>query len=696
MNSNFNEGNWFTTPSHFQNDPFYDPESLANSSSNQEFKAIPLPDEDFTPYLNSNDLEDLFATELSAVQLGGIPAGNHQQYSTDGASYNGYVSSKTHSRKESGSAIFGFINHTHELSIPGVSISASNLKKGNIEQTNYSNALNEQYSCYTGNTVSQNVKLAAAQMQKLGNFQKQQQSQQQQQQEQQEQQQQHLKTNSSEKTQSLSSIDAEKDFFITAKSPNAYKFPLTPSDSQISKKVPSTPNRYHENKHSASNSLRYQQYLEQQGKFANNLQQKQEQYGEPGSRKYVDEVESSSNDALNHFGDMNDVMESQAIGLGIHRVENGKMVLAQAPKFYLLNDNQSSKTNLLLSNTELNYSSPEDQTSSGNCSPILNNQIFSPEHDDQQFISPQHQPPHVPTLQTPQTKLKLPAAPKLEADLSATPTKFKIIAKDQATIAKDYRYIQDVENTPKKQVISDQEKVVWTPVFVTKGDPQSAQIIKDQKKKISSPIRKETKITSTLPKGHLDQYFVGPDESKRFTCVYHNCGKTFSRISNTRAHIQTHLSDRPFPCNYCNKRFVRQHDLRRHEKSHQEFSFSCLCGKKFPRQDALKRHRIRQICVGGIEDDKSPEKQRTMISKPLKKRGRPLKGDMPSSVKDKILDDLNTYEDFYPEETTEQINNYENENFVMQGIENQINEVSEGYLTSQNFDYNFSYNPSFI
>ena len=102
-----------------------------------------------------------------------------------------------------------------------------------------------------------------------------------------------------------------------------------------------------------------------------------------------------------------------------------------------------------------------------------------------------------------------------------------------------------------------------------------------------------------LPPGELDNYWTGPDEDKIYTCTYKTVGK-FTRRYNVRSHIQTHLSDRPFGCQFCPKRFVRQHDLNRHVKGHIEARYSkCPCGKEFARLDALRKHQDRNICVGG-------------------------------------------------------------------------------------------------
>lgn len=144
----------------------------------------------------------------------------------------------------------------------------------------------------------------------------------------------------------------------------------------------------------------------------------------------------------------------------------------------------------------------------------------------------------------------------------------------------------------------------WDPNMGPKKNQMFTQrILKSPKR---SPIRKKPTITSTLATGTLDKYFEGPNSEGKYICRFFDkeiqgvCNREFGRISNARAHIQTHLSDRPFVCDQCGKAFVRNHDLRRHQKGHSVASNVCPCGKRFPRSDALKRHRFRNICVGGI------------------------------------------------------------------------------------------------
>ena len=163
---------------------------------------------------------------------------------------------------------------------------------------------------------------------------------------------------------------------------------------------------------------------------------------------------------------------------------------------------------------------------------------------------------------------------------------------------------KQLPNTPTKQ---PPVTIEWSPVI----SPNSKQPLHKQIKE-SSP-RRRIKKTSLLPPGELDNYWTGPDKDKIYTCTYKNCGKKFTRRYNVRSHIQTHLSDRPFGCQFCPKRFVRQHDLNRHVKGHIEARYSkCPCGKEFARLDALRKHQDRNICVGG---------NKNAISKPTKKKG---------------------------------------------------------------------------
>ncbi|KAK9761250.1 hypothetical protein K7432_013976 [Basidiobolus ranarum] len=84
-----------------------------------------------------------------------------------------------------------------------------------------------------------------------------------------------------------------------------------------------------------------------------------------------------------------------------------------------------------------------------------------------------------------------------------------------------------------------------------------------------------------------------------YPCIYPNCQKFFTSLSNLRLHSRIHSSDRPFKCNICLKFFLRNHDLRRHEKIHLGLKpYPCSrCGRCFGRSDAMKRHMLMKRCA---------------------------------------------------------------------------------------------------
>jgi hypothetical protein len=71
---------------------------------------------------------------------------------------------------------------------------------------------------------------------------------------------------------------------------------------------------------------------------------------------------------------------------------------------------------------------------------------------------------------------------------------------------------------------------------------------------------------------------------------------------------------KPFICSVCNRAFLRRHDLRRHEQTHQVDApvYQCqVCENTFTRQDALQRHIKGGRCRGkpmGKKNEKEKEK----------------------------------------------------------------------------------------
>lgn len=115
----------------------------------------------------------------------------------------------------------------------------------------------------------------------------------------------------------------------------------------------------------------------------------------------------------------------------------------------------------------------------------------------------------------------------------------------------------------------------------------------------------------------ISKFISGPDpKDGKWVCLFTDCLCRFGRKENIKSHVQTHLGDRQFKCDVCEKHFVRGHDLKRHLKTHSgNKPFACACGASFARQDALTRHRQRDMCVGGF----------TGVVPKTTKRGRPPK-----------------------------------------------------------------------
>lgn len=115
----------------------------------------------------------------------------------------------------------------------------------------------------------------------------------------------------------------------------------------------------------------------------------------------------------------------------------------------------------------------------------------------------------------------------------------------------------------------------------------------------------------------IAKFISGPDpKDGKWVCLFTDCLCRFGRKENIKSHVQTHLGDRQFKCDICEKHFVRGHDLKRHLKTHSgNKPFACACGASFARQDALTRHRQRDMCVGGF----------TGVVPKTAKRGRPPK-----------------------------------------------------------------------
>ena len=135
---------------------------------------------------------------------------------------------------------------------------------------------------------------------------------------------------------------------------------------------------------------------------------------------------------------------------------------------------------------------------------------------------------------------------------------------------------------------------------------------------------------------HIDDITVYIEEDHSnpkmpYVCTYDGCKKSvkrFDRRENAKAHIQTHVGDKPCGCLHCDAAFSRFHDLKRHINKHNDDRmYKCpaypdRCNFNGDRKDALNRHLQRCICPGGVE--KYPHLHALKKDSPTK-RGRPKK-----------------------------------------------------------------------
>lgn len=140
--------------------------------------------------------------------------------------------------------------------------------------------------------------------------------------------------------------------------------------------------------------------------------------------------------------------------------------------------------------------------------------------------------------------------------------------------------------------------------------PSNNTLVSCQYVKIQSPTQEKPLIgminrspkgvrkKSTLPPGTIDQY-IAELSDKTFICLFNDCQRKFPRRYNIRAHVQTHLQDKPHSCDICGNSFVRNHDLVRHKKTHMEKKFNCdSCGKPFLTENLVEQHKESHKCSG--------------------------------------------------------------------------------------------------
>ncbi|KAI8841204.1 hypothetical protein BJ741DRAFT_20670 [Chytriomyces cf. hyalinus JEL632] len=85
------------------------------------------------------------------------------------------------------------------------------------------------------------------------------------------------------------------------------------------------------------------------------------------------------------------------------------------------------------------------------------------------------------------------------------------------------------------------------------------------------------------------------DDEQVFRCSVRSCKKGFKKASLLKAHHKTHVSNKPYDCEYCKNSFARNHDLKRHVRSvhgiGKTVATKCsFCTKVFSRKDSCAFH----------------------------------------------------------------------------------------------------------
>ncbi|KAI8853805.1 hypothetical protein BC829DRAFT_439613 [Chytridium lagenaria] len=115
---------------------------------------------------------------------------------------------------------------------------------------------------------------------------------------------------------------------------------------------------------------------------------------------------------------------------------------------------------------------------------------------------------------------------------------------------------------------------------------------------ISRPPRHAYEYEGSVPPGGAS----GSKPIKRYPCKQPGCNRSFTRLFNLKAHMETHNPDRErsFKCEHCGVAFCRAQDLLRHGTVHDKTNLMVCPAcptKTFSRKDALRRHiRVNGCC----------------------------------------------------------------------------------------------------
>ncbi|OMJ84637.1 hypothetical protein SteCoe_14232 [Stentor coeruleus] len=94
---------------------------------------------------------------------------------------------------------------------------------------------------------------------------------------------------------------------------------------------------------------------------------------------------------------------------------------------------------------------------------------------------------------------------------------------------------------------------------------------------------------------------IGEYKVSLFCCMMNNCNKTYSTKFNLKRHVEIcHLKQKKHKCDYCNKYFVSQQNLREHVFIHTGAKpYECsYCGEHFRQISQLSLHKRNHEFMG--------------------------------------------------------------------------------------------------
>jgi hypothetical protein len=102
--------------------------------------------------------------------------------------------------------------------------------------------------------------------------------------------------------------------------------------------------------------------------------------------------------------------------------------------------------------------------------------------------------------------------------------------------------------------------------------------------------------SSSAPASNPAQPDSFPTKTKKHTCTYSQCNKSFSQRTHLLIHIRSHSGEKPYLCGVpcCGQRFSQLGNLKTHERRHRgEKPFGCEvpgCDKRFSQRSNLRSH----------------------------------------------------------------------------------------------------------